>query len=113
MLVRIVVGLNYEIRPDEVIEYLGIPEYVGYANLGSERVICEVYLVWKSRRLVLATKFENVDEAEKYCYIVSDEGKIPASLLLSEARYLSEAELEAYLRNISGEFFEFSGFLTE
>jgi hypothetical protein len=109
ILQRIIVSLNYEIMADEAIGYLGDPDFVGYGNLGSERVICEVYLVWLGSRLVLASRFEDLEQAEKYCYIVGDEEKVPSNLLILEARYLSEAELNAYLSSISSKFFEFTG----
>src|SRR5688572_571907 len=43
ILTGVVVVLNYEIRPDEATEYLGSPDFIGYQNLGAERIICEVY----------------------------------------------------------------------
>jgi hypothetical protein len=109
VLQKIIVGLNYEIRPDEAIGALGNPDFIGYDDIGSERVMCEVYLVWKSSRLVLATTFEDSVEAEKYCYVVRDEGKVPASLPILEARFLSDAELNFKLGTGTGKFFEFTG----
>lgn len=69
VLTDIEVGLNYDIRADQAIGYLGNPNYVGYDNIGSERVICEVYLVWNDSRFVLASRFEGVEssnDVEKY-----------------------------------------------
>ncbi len=113
VLQKIIVKLNYEIRPDETIGYLGNPDYVGYNDLSSERLMCEVYLVWMSRRLVLATRFEDSVGVEKYCYVVRDEGKVPASLQISEARFLSEPELNYQLKIGTENFFEFTGVLSE
>jgi len=109
VLTRIVIGLNYEIRPNEAIDYLGKPDYVGYDDFSAEKIMCEVYLVWKSSRLVLATKLGDSAGAEKYCYVVRSEGKVPASLQISEARFLSDAELNNYLGTGTGKFFEFMG----
>ncbi|MBE7436688.1 MAG: hypothetical protein HS100_22425 [Anaerolineales bacterium] len=109
ILTKIVVGFNYKITQDEVVKFLGEPDYIGFGNLGSERVMCEVYLVWMNSRLVLASRFEDLEQAEKYCYIVDEEGRAPSNLLILEARYLSEAELNAYLSSISSKFFEFTG----
>lgn len=109
VLQRIIVGLNYEIGPDEAIGYLGNPDYVGYDDFSAERVMCEVYLVWSSNRLVLATRFEDSVGAEKYCYVVRSESKVPASLPILEARFLSNAELDAKLATGTGKFFEFTG----
>lgn len=111
VLQKIIVGLNYDIRPDEAISYLGIPDYIGAANLGGETFLCEVYLIWRRSRLVLATTFRDSAGAKKYCYAVRDEGKVPASLPILEARYLSDEELDAYLAY--GKFFEFSGTLPD
>ena len=108
VLQKIIVGLNYEIKPDEAIGYLGNPDYVGYDDFSAERVMCEVYLVWSSSRIVLATRFEDSVGAEKYCYVVRDEGKIPASLQILEARFLSDTELNFKLGTTTGKFFEFS-----
>lgn len=113
ILTKIIVGFNYSMSQGAAVEYLGEPDYIGYGNLGSEKIICEVYLVWVDSRLVLATRFEDFEQAEKYCYIVHNEGKAPSSLLILEARYLSEAELAAYLSSISNEFYEFTGTIPE
>lgn len=109
ILQKIIVGLNYEIRPDEAIEYLGNPDYVGYATVSSEKVLCEVYLVWKNSRLVLATSFPDSEGAEKYCDVVRDEGKVPASLQILQARFLSGVELDSLLSTGFSTFFEFTG----
>lgn len=116
ILTKIVVGLNYEIKPDEAIRYLGNPDYVGYDNIGSEKVICEVYLAWSSSKLMLASTFigtQGSDAVEKNCYIVRATGKIPYSFLISEARYLSNVKFDAHLGTSTGEFFEFTGILPE
>lgn len=113
VLQKIIVGLNYKVSPAEAIEYLNEPDYVGYGNLGSETVMCEVYLVWVDSRLILASRFEDLEEAEKYCYSIHDEGKVLSSLLIQEARYLSDIELDGYLASISSEFFEFTGTLPD
>jgi hypothetical protein len=116
VLTRIVIGLNYEITVEKAIEYLGNPNYVGYGIIG-ERFVCEVYLVWDSGRLVLVSRVEGVegsDVAEKNCYTVRDTGKVLSSSLISEARYLSEAELDALMTpSSSNTFFEFTGTIPE
>ena len=109
ILQKIIVGLNYEIRPDEAIEYLGNPDYVGYAIIGSEKVLCEVDLVWRNSRLILATKFDSSVGMEKYCDVVRDEGKVPASLQILEAQFLSDPELDSLLSTGFSTFFEFTG----
>jgi hypothetical protein len=113
ILQKIIVGLNYEIRPDEAIEYLGNPDYVGYAIIGSEKVLCEVDLVWRNSRLILATKFDSSVGMEKYCDVVRDEGKVPASLQILEAQFLSDPELDSLLSTGFSTFFEFTGVLLE
>jgi hypothetical protein len=113
VLQKIIVGLNYEIRPDEAIGFLGNPDYTGYINLSSERPMCEVYLVWKSSRLVLATRFEDSVGFEKYCVVVREEGKVPASLQISEARFLSEPELNYELEIGAVSFFEYTGTISD
>lgn len=111
ILQKITVDLNYEIRPSEAIGLLGNPDYVGYINLGTERVMCEVYLAWKDSRLVLATRFEDSAGFDKYCAVVRDEGKVPASLQISEARFLSKPELNYDFEMGVVSFFEFTGLL--
>src|SRR5215208_1965866 len=97
ILQKIIVRMNYDMRPDEAIRYLGNPDYIGTGYLGTESIICEVYLVWSRNRLVLASRFEDSVGAEQYCNVVRSEGKVPASLPILEARYLSDAELDTYL----------------
>jgi hypothetical protein len=108
---KITVRLNYEIKPDEVIEYIGSPDIVGVAPIGGEVFICEVYMIWKNSGLVLASTFrvdKDLGGVEKYCNIVRDTAKVPSSLLISEVRYLSEAELNSLLLS-TNKFFKFSG----
>lgn len=115
VLQKIIVRLNYEIKPDKVIEYIGVPDIVGVAPIGGEIFICEVYLIWKNSRLVLASTFradKDINGVEKYCNIVRDTTKVPSSLLISEARYLSDAELNSLLLS-TNKFFEFSGTIPE
>jgi hypothetical protein len=113
VLQEIVVNLNYEIKPDEAISYLGNPDHVGYANLGTERIMCEVYLIWSSKRLVLASRFEDVHGSERYCNVVRDEGKIPLSLVILEARYLPHKKIDMLLSPESGKVFEFTGIIPD
>lgn len=108
ILQKIIIGLNYEIKPDEAIGFLGNPDYVGYLNLSSETLMCEVYLVWMSSRLVLATRFDDSVGFDKYCAVVRDEGKVPASFQISEARFLSEPELDYDFETGAKSFFEFT-----
>ena len=109
VLQEIVVKLNYEIKPSEAINYLGDPDYVGYINLGTERIMCEVYLIWSIKRLVLASRFEDARGSERYCNVVRDEGKIPLSLVILEARYLPHKKIDMLLSPESGKVFEFTG----
>jgi hypothetical protein len=111
LLQQIIVRLNYEIMADEVIRDLGIPDYVAVAPVGGEIFICDVYLIWSSSRLVLVSTFradDDLDGVRKYCHVVRDTGKVPTSLLISEVRYLSKAELDALITG-TGKFFEFTG----
>jgi hypothetical protein len=109
ILTEVVVVLNYDIGPAEAIGNLGNPDYIGYQNLGAEQIICEVYLVWNGKQLVLASKFEGISAAKDNCYPVRDTGKVSSSLLISEARYMSFAAIETLLSTGTGEFFEYSG----
>jgi len=110
ILTNIVVILNYEMRVDEAIGYLGDPDYIGYQDLGAERIICEVNLIWSSKQLVLASaRFEGLNAVEDNCGVIRDTGKIAPSLLVSEARYGSSTAIETLLSASSGESFEFSG----
>lgn len=112
VLTKIVVGINYEISSANAIEYLGKPDLVGYDTIALEKIACEVYLVWKNRRLVLASTFERttgLDQVEKNCHVVRDTGKIPVGFIIAEARYLSNAELNAKLSTGTGQFFEYTG----
>ncbi len=107
---KIVVRLNYEIRPDKAITYLGIPDVIVVAPMGSEIFVCDVDLVWKNNRFVLTSTFRadtDLEGVKKYCDVVLDTGKVPSSLLISEARYLSDVELNALLAY--GKVFEFTG----
>jgi hypothetical protein len=115
VLQKIIVRLNYEIKPDQVIEYLGDPDIIGVAPIGGETFVCEVYLIWKNSRLVLASTLradKDLDGVEKYCNIVRKTAKVPSSLLITEVRYLSDAELRSLLLSTNN-FFEFSGTIPE
>jgi len=113
-LTEIEVLLNYESTVDKAIGYLGDPDYIGYLDLGTEQIICQDFLIWNSKQLVLASKrFEGFKAVEANCGVVHDTGKIAPGLLISEARYLSSTAIETLLSTSSGKFFEFSGTLPE
>ncbi len=108
VLTEVTLFLNYEIRADEAIGYLGWPDYVGYQDLGAEKIICGVYLVWRDKQLILTSSFEGGKAYEENCGVVRDTGKVASDFLVSEIRYVSSAEIEYLLSNNAG-FFEFSG----
>ena len=108
ILTNIDVFLNYEITADETIAYLGNPDYIGYDNLGGERVICGVYLVWSNTQLVLVSISEGSQGANS-CHLVRDTGKVSSNALISKVSYVSIAGMKNLLATGSGEFFKFSG----
>lgn len=113
ILTEIVVAMNYEINVSEALGYLGNPDYIGYQNLGAEKIICEVDMVWSSGQLVLASeKFQGNDAIEN-CSAVRDTGKTTSSLMISEVRFMSIRAIEVLLSSPAGEFFEFSGTIPE
>ena len=113
VLMKIVVGINYEIRADEAIEQLGEPHYLGVSAAEGEMAACEVYMIWRTSGLVLASTFDtNSEGVEKYCDVVRDSGKIPASLLIEEARLIAGLELVNLLTG-GGQLFSFSGTLPD
>lgn len=117
VLTRIIVGINYDINVSEAIQHLGNPDYVGESPIGGEYYICEVYLVWKDDGLALVSTFEaqkSVEAVKKYCNFVYETGKVPSSMLILEARYLSPAELGAIMSpEGSNTFFEFTGIVPQ
>lgn len=109
ILAEIVIAMNYEININEVLEYLGNPDYIGYQNLGAEKIICEIDMVWSSRQLILASeKFQGNDSIES-CFAVRDTGKPASSLVISEIRFMSIRAIEVLLSSPAGEFFGFTG----
>lgn len=109
ILTNITVILNYEMRVDEAIRYLGDPDYIGYQDLGAERIICEAYMVWVGKQLVLATaKFEG-RQVETNCDAIRDTERIRSDLLVAEARYMSSTAIESLLSTDPNKFFDFSG----
>lgn len=114
IMTEIVVVMNYKLRLDEAIKYLGTPDYIGFERAGGEQVSCEVYSVWSEKQLVLSSeKFEGHNAVERNCYLIRDTGKISSSLLISDASYMSPATIEKLLSIGRSEFFEFSGTLPD
>jgi hypothetical protein len=108
VLMKMVVGLNYEIRVDEAIELLGDPHYLGVSAVNGEIVACEVYMIWRNSGLVLTSMVAtSSEEIEKHCEGIRNTGKIPSSLLITEARLISGMELLTLLTS-DGKFFDFS-----
>lgn len=113
VLTKIVFDLNYEIRVDEAIQHLGDPHYLGVSAADGDVFACEVYMVWRNSGLVLASPLAaNSAEAQKYCDIVRDTGKVPSSLLIAEARLISGIELVNLLTSDT-RLFSFSGTLSD
>jgi len=110
ILTEISLELNYHIKVDEAIDYLGNPDLIGYGTLGAERIICEVYLIWSDKQLVLASEeFEGFKATEDNCGVVRDTGKVASSLLISEARYLSVEGIDFMISRSYNQTFEFTG----
>jgi len=110
ILTEISVVLNYTIEVDETIKYLDNPDYVGFDRAGGELVACRVYMIWRAKQLVLASKIlEGPNAAEKNCFMIRDTGKVSSKLLILEAQYVSVAAIEELLSGIRSEFFEYMG----
>lgn len=108
-LTEIEVVLNYEITFESAIEYLGVPDYIGYQNLGAEEVWCEIDAIWVNEHLVLASKLFESYEALERCGEVRDTGKLESNLSISKALYKTQEAIEILLVAGSGtEFFEFT-----
>ena len=113
-LTEVVTVMNYNIRVDEAIKYLGDPDDIGFDRAGGEQIACQVFLVWKEKQLVLASQvFEGANAVEKNCYVIRDSGKVSSDLLIYEARYISIRTIEILLSSSAGEFFDFSGTIPE
>jgi hypothetical protein len=108
ILTEVSVVLNYQIKVDEAIKYLGNPNYIGFDRAGGERIACRVYLIWSEKQLVLTSKiFEGVSAAEKNCFIVRETGRISPSILVSEVKYMSPAAIDLLQTSSASEFFSF------
>jgi len=106
--------MNYDIKVDETIRYLGDPDTIGFDRAGGEQIACKVYLVWKEKQLVLASQiFEGANAVEKNCFLIRDTGRISSGLLISEARYLSIRTIEVLMSSSASEFFKFMGTIAE
>lgn len=109
ILTEIVTVMNYDIKVDESIKYLGNPDYVGFDRAGGEQMACKIYLIWKNKQLVLSSRvFEGADAIEKNCYVIRNTTKVSAGLLISEARYTSIGTIESLLSSSASEFFKFT-----
>jgi len=106
--------LNYQIKVDKAIKYLGNPNYVGFDRAGGEQIACRVYLIWSEKQLILASKiFEGLNASEKNCYVIREVGKLSPNLLVSEVRYVSTATIKELQASSASEFFEFTGTLSQ
>ncbi len=109
VLTGVEVALNYKIRLDEGIKYLGDPDYIFYQWLGAENVSCEIQLIWISRQFVLAAVPFTGDMVEKYCGVSQENGKTVSSLIISKARYVSMAEIDSLVSPDNSEAFKYLG----
>jgi hypothetical protein len=75
--------LNYEMRLDQSINYLGDPDFINYQMISVEIVACEVQLIWKSKQLILASETFKGNLVEKNCGLVRDTGKISSNMVIS------------------------------
>jgi hypothetical protein len=114
ILTEIELVFNYSINVDEAIGYLGQPDFIGYRNLGAEKILCEVNVVWKDKKLILSSKvFEGYYEVEKNCGVVRETGKTKSEITITVARYKSAAAIERLLFIGDKDFFEFTGTISE
>ena len=61
-LTEVVTVINYNIRVDEAIKYLGDPDSIGFNRASGEQIACQVQLVWKEKQLVLVACQNYIDE---------------------------------------------------
>lgn len=113
VLTDIEIKLNYEISVEETIEFLGTPSYLGYVNLGAEKVMCDVYLVWMDKNLILSSRFEGPKNMDNTCRVIHDTGRIFSNLIISNVKYSSNIYIENLMTVSTGEFFEFTGTISE
>jgi hypothetical protein len=115
VLSEIDIALNYKISLDEVIGYLGNPDYVGYQLLGVETVTCEVELIWNSKQLVLTSDVFSWDSSntKNNCVVVRDTGKTASSLIISKVSYKSSPWIEYMFSRDGSQYFKFSGTIPE
>jgi hypothetical protein len=112
VLTEIEIVLNYPINLEEAIGYLDNPDYIGHRLFVGERIICEIFIIWESRQLVLSSgDIEGGDAVEKSCDVVRDTGKTVASLSIGEARYMSIQGIDFMLSQYHEGIFEYSGTL--
>lgn len=105
ILAEISIVLNYQIKVDEAIKYLGNPDYVGFDRAGGERIACRVYLIWSEKQLILASKiFEGLNASKKHCYVIKDTGKVSPNLLISEVTYVSPSAIKEWQKSDASEF---------
>jgi len=113
ILTEVSILLRNDIRLDQAIEYLGKPDYIGYYLEGVEKMTCEVVLVWSTKQLVLSSERFQGSEMEKYCLGVRDIHKTVPSLKISNVRYVSLPAQDFLLSTGAGEFFEYTGNLSD
>ena len=114
ILTEVSIVLNYQIKVNEAIDYLGNPNHVEFDRAGGELIACRDFLIGDEKQLVLASQvFEGSQAAEENCFGISAVGKISPNLLVSEVRYLSAAAMNELRTSSVSEFFEFSGTLSE
>jgi hypothetical protein len=113
ILTEVSILLRNDIKLDQAIEYLGKPDYIGYYLNGVEKTTCEVVLVWSSKQLVLSSERFSGSDMEKYCWDVRDVHKTVPSLKISNVKYVSVPALNFLLSTGAGEFFEYTGNLSD
>lgn len=93
------ITLNYELKLNDVVGYLGNPDYVGYKNVSTDQVLCKVELIWVSKQLILYSISFSGSDAENYCYPVQGTGIPDANLIISNVNFRPDEEINMTIKN--------------
>ncbi len=111
ILTEINITLDYVIRADEAIAYLGDPSYVGTSPETVHRgMACVIFFVWSDSKVLLSSTLHGKSGEQLHdCSVVHHTGKVSKELVIMEVSYLSDAALQGRLPDTK-DIFEFSGF---
>lgn len=91
--------LNYKMKLEEVLGYLGNPDKVGINHLSHDLLKCEIEFIWIEKQLLMSSKTYSGDDGCNYSFSTYTTGIVDSNLEIVAIKYLLVEEIDLMVLN--------------